>query len=99
MLRNKSNPLSYTMTNSSKNNGGQDKPLGQFFLSKLYLFHSIFSLIYWIVKLYDLMKEFASLTMVAMEISKRQSQQWLLRQKYSSSEAWTFYIETVHKNI
>ena len=32
------------------------------------------------------MKEFAYLTMVAMKISKRQSQQWLLREKHSSSE-------------
>ena len=77
------------MTNSSKNNGEQDTPLWQFFLCRLYLFHSIFSLIFWTVKLHGLMKEFASLLMVAMEISKRQSEQWLLREKHSSSEEWT----------
>ena len=53
------------------NNGTQDIPLRQFFLSRLDLFDSIFSGVAWINKLYDLIKAFDSLAIVAMEIGKR----------------------------
>ena len=53
-------------------NGAQDKILGQFAVSRLYLFDSMFTGIVWIDKLNDLMKEFVFLTMIAMEIGKRQ---------------------------
>ena len=48
-----------------------------------------FAGIVWINKLHYLMKEFASLTIVAMKIGKtvfHLSQQWLLREENSSSE-------------
>ena len=53
-------------------NRAQDKILGQFFVSRLYLFDSMFKGIVWIDKPNDLMKEFVFLTMIAMEIGKRQ---------------------------
>ena len=48
-----------------------DAPLWQFFLNRHFLFHSIFSLIFWLDNLHVLMKEFISLIVVAMEIGKR----------------------------
>ena len=53
------------------NNGTQDIPLWQFFLSRLDLFDSIFSGVACINKLYNLIKGFDSLAIVAMEIGKR----------------------------
>ena len=47
------------------------------------------------------MKEFASLTIVAMKIGKtvfHLSQQWLLREENSSSETWILKIQTITEN-
>ena len=79
MLSNKSNSLSYMITDGSENRKNKflmyfdpvtrvsDKPLRQFFVS-IYLY-PLFSRTVWINKLRDLMKRF-SLTKVAIEIGK-----------------------------
>ena len=63
--------FSYVTRVCDLSNGAKNTLSRRFFLSKLYLFDSIFSGIVWIHKLHSLMKEFVSLTMIAMQMGKK----------------------------